>query len=484
VVGHRGDSFLHPEDTLVAIESAFQHGAKLVEIDIRLTSDDQVVLMHDAEIDRTTSGSGFIADMSLAELRGLDAGSWRASQFVGEPVPTLTEALMLAEQYDRQLYLDIKVNGMEQPIATAMAALSVPADRVVLSLSSVSEVDSYHAVLPDTPITYWGGLPPASDTAWFESMKAKNVTVLEQGWPWHLDADFPQYRAMADALGFRLGSFTANQYELMAEGVDAGLDWIETDLPEALHDIACEGGDGGLPPPPRAVGAWNFDGDMTGVVGSRLRHFGASSPANQQETLGTTQSFGLPNIGGKVAGVLRVPAYQPDHGIEMFTNLNPWGESVSNTAYNGYTLIFDLLKPQASFGSWTPLFQTGFGNGNDAELYISPTGTIGIDGTYHGQLQADTWYRIVIVVDISAVDPSVMAKYVDGTLVGTNDAGSVDGRFSLESNYVLGHALLFTDDDGDTSEFYVSSVQLRDYPMTAAEVAALGGPTAAGIPLP
>jgi hypothetical protein len=363
-----------------------------------------------------------------------------------------------------------------------MAGLGVPADRVVLSLNTVSEVDSYNAVLPDTPITYWGGLPPATDTAWFETMKAKDVTVLEQGWPWHLDADFPAYRAMADTLGFRLGAFTANQYDLMAEGVAAGLDWIETDLPGALHDIACEGGDGGAFPPPRAVGAWHFGGDMTGVVGSRLRHFGPSTPANQQETLGTTQSFGLPNIGGEVADVLRVPAYQPEHGIEMFTNLNPWGESVSNTAYNGYTLIFDLLKPQASFGSWTPLFQTGFGSGNDTELYISPTGTLGIDGTYHGQLEADTWYRIVVVVDISAVTTSVMAKYVNGALVGTNDAGTVDGRFSLESNYVLGHALLLTGDGGGTSGLYASSVQLRDSPRTACEVASLGGPTAVPSP--
>jgi glycerophosphoryl diester phosphodiesterase len=489
VVGHRGASYTHPEDTLVAVEQAFIEGAKLVEIDIRTSADGRVVLMHDREIDRTTSGSGPVGNFTVAQLAALDAGRWRAPEFVGEPVPTLVQALELAERYDRRLYLDIKESGMQAAIAGDMAAVGVPADRVYLSLNSEAEVDVYHAVLPDTPITYWGGLAAPSDRAWFEMMRAKNVVVLEQGWPWHRDSDFPQYRALADELGLRLGAFTVNQYEYLREGVEGGLDWIETDIPRALHDIACLGGDGGPPPPQRATGSWSFAQGLVGEVGSALRHFGPATPPSQQEQLGTAAGFGLPPVGGPAGAnkpVLRVPAFTAAHGIELFTNLNPWGESVSNTAFNAYTLIFDVLKPQSAYdaGQWTPLLQTSFGNGNDAEIYIDPSGRLGINGTYHGQVPADTWVRIVLVVNITDAGPSTMTKYIDGVAVGSNDVAGVDGRFSLESNYVLGHALLFTDDGGETSELYVSAIQLRDYAMSPAAVQALGAAAATGIPLP
>ncbi len=97
VVAHRGSVHLAPENTLAAIEKAIEQGADLIEIDIRQTRDGHLVLMHDATVDRTTDGSGRVADMTLAQIKRLDAGSWFHPRFAGERVPTLAEALQAME---------------------------------------------------------------------------------------------------------------------------------------------------------------------------------------------------------------------------------------------------------------------------------------------------------------------------------------------------------------------------------------------------
>ena len=95
VIAHRGFSGNAPENTLVAIEQAIELGADMVEVDIGLTSDGHVVLLHDETLDRTTDGSGLLSDASLETVRRLDAGSWFDAKYEGEPVPTLGEALDL-----------------------------------------------------------------------------------------------------------------------------------------------------------------------------------------------------------------------------------------------------------------------------------------------------------------------------------------------------------------------------------------------------
>jgi glycerophosphoryl diester phosphodiesterase len=92
-VGHRGTRKFAPENTIAAFEKAIAIGARAVEMDVRTTKDGEFVVMHDARVDRTTDGSGRVADMTLAEVRSLDAGSWFGPAFAGEKVPTLREAL-------------------------------------------------------------------------------------------------------------------------------------------------------------------------------------------------------------------------------------------------------------------------------------------------------------------------------------------------------------------------------------------------------
>ncbi len=93
VVAHRGASRHAPENTLAAFRKAIELGADLIEFDVRQTRDGHLVVMHDDTVDRTTDGRGRVSQMTLEEIRKLDAGSWFGPQFKGERVPTLDEAL-------------------------------------------------------------------------------------------------------------------------------------------------------------------------------------------------------------------------------------------------------------------------------------------------------------------------------------------------------------------------------------------------------
>jgi len=108
VVAHRGASGSAPENTLAALRAALDLGVRMAEIDVRLTSDKQVVLLHDHVIGRTTTGSGQTKNMSLAELRSLDAGAWFGEGFSGEQVPLLKEALQLLREHDCYVNIEIK----------------------------------------------------------------------------------------------------------------------------------------------------------------------------------------------------------------------------------------------------------------------------------------------------------------------------------------------------------------------------------------
>ncbi|MDA0233031.1 MAG: glycerophosphodiester phosphodiesterase family protein [Chloroflexi bacterium] len=94
LIAHRGLDDTYPENTLPAFEAALDLGMGF-EFDLAMTADQQLVVLHDDTVDRTTDGAGRIAQMSLAEVRELDAGSWKGKQFAGVKVPTFDETLSL-----------------------------------------------------------------------------------------------------------------------------------------------------------------------------------------------------------------------------------------------------------------------------------------------------------------------------------------------------------------------------------------------------
>ena len=108
ICAHRGASATHPENTLAALREAVRLGAHMMEFDVALTKDEQVVLMHDLTVDRTTTGSGKLSGLTLVEVKALDAGSWHGEKFIREKVPTLVEAL---EMMPSNIWLNVHLKG-------------------------------------------------------------------------------------------------------------------------------------------------------------------------------------------------------------------------------------------------------------------------------------------------------------------------------------------------------------------------------------
>ena len=92
-IAHRGASGSAPENTIAAFKKAIEIGVDAVELDLHGTADGEVVVIHDASLDRTTNQSGRVNQTTLETVQRADAGGWFAPEFVGEPVPTLVEAL-------------------------------------------------------------------------------------------------------------------------------------------------------------------------------------------------------------------------------------------------------------------------------------------------------------------------------------------------------------------------------------------------------
>ncbi len=96
VTGHRGFSGAAPENTLAAFRAAIDAGCDMIELDIHLSHDREVVVIHDDTLERTTTGKGNVADQTFTELKRWDAGAWFSPRFAGERIPSLAEVLKLA----------------------------------------------------------------------------------------------------------------------------------------------------------------------------------------------------------------------------------------------------------------------------------------------------------------------------------------------------------------------------------------------------
>lgn len=108
IVAHRGFSAEAPENTLSALAAGVEAGADAVEFDLHTAADGTAVLLHDETLRRTTNGRGRVTDYTAAELGTLDAGSWFATDFAGEPVPTLSTALARLADSDVRIYAEVK----------------------------------------------------------------------------------------------------------------------------------------------------------------------------------------------------------------------------------------------------------------------------------------------------------------------------------------------------------------------------------------
>ena len=112
IFAHRGASAHAPENTIPSFELALVQGADAIELDAKLTADGQIVVLHDATVDRTTEGAGRLAQKNLADLRSLDAGSFFSEQFRGVQIPTLEEVF---EAVGKRIFINVELTNYAAP---------------------------------------------------------------------------------------------------------------------------------------------------------------------------------------------------------------------------------------------------------------------------------------------------------------------------------------------------------------------------------
>lgn len=122
VAGHRGLKAFYPENTLLSFQKALDQQVDMLELDLNLTRDKQVVIIHDNTLERTTDGVGYVHDFTLAEIQRLDAGKWFAAKFAGLRIPTLAEFCELIRPYPR-LLLNVEIK--EKTTETVDLALAI-----------------------------------------------------------------------------------------------------------------------------------------------------------------------------------------------------------------------------------------------------------------------------------------------------------------------------------------------------------------------
>jgi glycerophosphoryl diester phosphodiesterase len=231
VFGHRGDSCCAPENTVAAIESALSKGAHHVEIDIRLSSDNIPVLMHDESVDRTTNGQGDVDDFTAAELTQLDAGAFFGPEYVGTRVPTLAEALKALKGRGRA-YLDIKNDGMASPIKAAIEEAGVPLNSVWCWLTDEDEIDVYARVMPGVPLLI-DSVDGWREAGYFDRNKAKGV----EGFSIPHSTFDAEFAAAAKNAGMFVEVFTILDPKAMQLAIESGVHGIETDYPAVLRGL-------------------------------------------------------------------------------------------------------------------------------------------------------------------------------------------------------------------------------------------------------
>jgi glycerophosphoryl diester phosphodiesterase len=176
LMAHRGNKVACPENTLAAFRQALVDGAVIIETDLHLTSDDYLVCIHDATVDRTTDGTGAVAGMALAEIKTLSAACGRA-EFEAERIPTLSELAALLPD-DVALALELKTDRFLEPqvcqqLVAELDRMGVRRRTVVLSFS-LPRVQAVQAIASDILIG-WITL----SRAW----PVRDVQLLGPIWP-------------------------------------------------------------------------------------------------------------------------------------------------------------------------------------------------------------------------------------------------------------------------------------------------------------
>jgi glycerophosphoryl diester phosphodiesterase len=249
VIAHRGASGHAPENTLAAFLLAAEVGADGIELDVHLTADGEVVVMHNDTVDATTDGRGPIRAMTLHELKALDAGRWYDARYAGERVPTLAEVF---QALGRRLLINVEIKaerGLTSPrkergqLEAGVVRLiedHAMAQQVLISSFSASTLRRVHRLKPSIPLGFlYAQLPRLSSRPLLRLIRAWVVPyhALHPALGW-VDAGRATW---ARRMGLPLNVWTVNAADHMRRMRDLEVGGIITNYPDRLIQVLAEG---------------------------------------------------------------------------------------------------------------------------------------------------------------------------------------------------------------------------------------------------
>lgn len=209
IIAHRGFSARAPENTLAALDLGVEAGADAVEFDLHATSDGVPVLLHDLTLDRTTDRTGPVADVSREELQGADAGSWFSKDFVGEPIPTVEEALRRMAPTGVRIYPEVKQTGRPADLHT-VARLARELDLVERTVFISMDWDALATIREEVPSARIGYIvehPRRADAA-LELAEDDPLALVD--FDARILVALPQHAKRAAKRGVPLAAWTVN----------------------------------------------------------------------------------------------------------------------------------------------------------------------------------------------------------------------------------------------------------------------------------
>ncbi len=245
VIGHRGFSAIAPENTLPAFEFALTAGVDLVELDYRQTADGELVVIHDADLDRTTDARTRwnqrkirVEARTVAEIKSLDAGAWFGSTFAGVRVPLLREALQLIQP--RGVALLERKSGDATSTARLLEQTG-STGRVVIQSFDWNFLRELHELLPSQPLAALGPLtrlPGAKkkpgvfgqlNERWLKALSRTGASVVV----WNKQVSLAAVR-QAHERGLKVWIYTVDRPELARRLLDLGVDGLITNNPAVI----------------------------------------------------------------------------------------------------------------------------------------------------------------------------------------------------------------------------------------------------------
>jgi glycerophosphoryl diester phosphodiesterase len=243
IIAHRGHSIAVPENTLEAYRTAIELGVEMIECDVNRTKDGELVMIHDWTLDRTTSGSGRVEDLTLAELQALDAGSRFDPTFAGVRVPTTAETLDLAREAGVWMCFEVKgeTPAHYRRVAEQLVDLFVAKDALGWAFMSSYDHDALAAAKAKVPELMLAPerLPddvPVDIPEAIRQAEALGAEVLQNHWR-HITTE------VVDALharGIGIWTWPTTEDEGIVRSLDAGVDGVMGDDVAAMVRLVGE----------------------------------------------------------------------------------------------------------------------------------------------------------------------------------------------------------------------------------------------------